>query len=141
MLVTEEFNVDTVCVGDVVEVETSTTPVVLTVTHPRRPCHRFANKYGSRDHFFGFMHRGLAGIFCSVKTSGTLDIANARVTVVARPHPQWTLRRCNALIYGATQWNKEPFWRGTPSELDELIALPELGSWQWKEYLQTLKQS
>ena len=133
LLVSETLNHDSLCVGDVLEVQTSGQPVVLVVTHPRRPCHRFATKYCSRDVFFRAMHRGLGGIFCSVHRGGTLDMPRAELKVVARPYPQWTLRRVNALVYGATGWDKMAKWRGTPEEARQLLAMPEFGEWQWKE--------
>lgn len=57
---------------------------------------------------------------------------------VERPHPEWP-RRINRLVYGQTGFDK-PHWLGTNRELDELLAVPELAHWQWRDFLVEVKQ-
>jgi MOSC domain-containing protein YiiM len=137
ILVSDGFNVDTLCLGDVITCD-EVPSLRLVVTHVRRPCMRFAVVFSKRT-FLRIMHRGLAGIFLSVKSRGTLETAGATLRVVERPHPQWPLRRLNKLVYGRTGFDKLPRWQGTPAELEELLAIDELGMFQWKDFLQKIK--
>jgi len=137
LLVSAEFNIDSLCIGDVITCDEAES-IRLVVTHVRRPCARFAAVF-SHAAYLRIMQRGLGGIFLAVDSGGVLDTPGALFRVAERPHPAWPLRRVNALVYGAST-SASPKWRGTLRELDELLALRELGEFQWKDVLRKAKE-
>ena len=59
---------------------------------------------------------------------------------MARPHPEWTVKRLGDLLYsaggvGAGTWAS---WSGSAGELAEAMALPELARIEWKDEMAKL---
>jgi len=136
ILVGPEFNIDSLCLGDVIACDQAPT-LKLVVTHVRRPCQRFASLY-SKQTFLRIMRQGLGGVFLAVKNPGELSISEATLYVIERKHPEWPLKRVNRLIYGESGFDKQPKWLGNDSELDALLRIPEFGEFQWKDYLRSV---
>lgn len=142
ILVSDEFNLDSVCIGDVIEIE-GLDSIRLTVTCVRVPCKRYKMYYNSKAVYERIFRRGLAGFFVKVQGTGRLTDAHQSLRVVKRPHPNWTLRRLYSLLYGqGDPESKTPKWVGTKDELQELLGIPELMDFQYKDRLKELvKQS
>ena len=60
---------------------------------------------------------GLAGFFCRVVEEGELDDGDC-LSVVERPHPQWSLERVSRLLYGMPGVAETPAYR-IPGERPE----------------------
>lgn len=111
---------ETACIGDTVQAGTA----LLQVTQPRLPCWKLAARW-SRPDLVGLVEEtGWSGWYLRVLEPGVVA-AGSPVTLVARPHPAWTVRE--AFRVGRL--------RGDPS-LGELTALPELSA-AWRERLLT----
>jgi len=111
----------------------------------RLPCSRNDTKSGPRVRATA-ARNGLAGAFCrmlapgggggSVRVGDTLELRE-------RPHPQWTLQKVSALVYGGELGEKYPYRaeRRKPiteeerEALRELLACPELAQCEWKDMI------
>lgn len=137
----ENFYVDglaqtELCLGDVLAVGGAQ----LEVASPRRPCAKW-NKVHNMEAFlhgdpkgnvqhFALTH-GLGGVYLRIKQPGEIKIG-ASISLLARPHPQWTLGRVADLVYGNATVHpstgiaeqKGEAWSGTDAELMELISMP-----------------
>ena len=67
--------------------------------------------------------------------------AGDSLTLLARPNPEWSLKRLGDLVYSAAEVNQEHWvqWLGTAGELEELIAMPQLAMTEWKEELLAIR--
>lgn len=80
---------DSVCIGDVYQVGDA---VRLQVSQPRQPCHQIYKALGIRGikRMVAQTHRG--GWYLRVLQEGLVE-AGLPITRLARPHPDWTVRR------------------------------------------------
>jgi MOSC domain-containing protein YiiM len=116
------------CIGDVF----ASGDVRLQVSSPRRPCEYWNIVHGQKDgngpdvRHHALTHT-LAGFFFRVLTSGELHVED-QLTLIARPHPEWTLKRLGDLVYANAGVQRQDWvaWSGTAEEREQLIALPEL---------------
>merc|ERR1712232_448008 len=60
-----------------------------------------------------------------------------RIILVKRPNPKWNSNRLCELMYSETNlMYKIPRWIGTQEEIDEILNMPELTYYEWKEVLE-----
>eukprot|EP00455_Lapot_gusevi_P024410 TRINITY_DN2538_c0_g1_i2.p1 TRINITY_DN2538_c0_g1~~TRINITY_DN2538_c0_g1_i2.p1 ORF type:complete len:315 (-),score=38.44 TRINITY_DN2538_c0_g1_i2:27-971(-) len=138
------LNSTNVCVGDIFHVfrDPSPTPCcILQVSNPRLPCYKVDVTHGKHFNINGVRHycmkRGIAGWFCRVLSEEGTIKAGDRIELVERKYPKWTLENISDAVYG-TMSNlsyhvKE--WHRPMEELFELVNMPELGWFEWREQL------
>lgn len=83
-----------VCVGDVYRVGDAT----VQVSQPRGPCWKLARRWRVKDLAVRFQHTGFTGWYLRVLAEGTVQ-AGQHLTLVRRPHPEWTIARANQVKY------------------------------------------
>ena len=141
------------CIGDVFAVAGKTTR--LQVSSPRRPCDKWNMTHNPGDPTHRLGHEAdvpdgnvrhwclthtLGGIFFRVLDAGDIAVGDT-LELVERPYPQWPLKRVGDLLYGQAGVHPDTFmkgeaWSGSTEELDELLAMKELATAEWKEVLQ-----
>jgi MOSC domain-containing protein YiiM len=110
----------TVCIGD----RWQAGSVLLEVSQPRQPCWKMARRWQLPDLPKQVIATGRSGWYLRVLAGGSLA-AGARLELVARPRPTWTVARASHLLY------HEP---DNVAGLEDLAAVPEL-SRAWREEL------
>ena len=132
-------DVSDLAIGDVFEVEGGHSPLIIEITAPRKPCIHVNKKIGTPNGLAGIqayaLSNFLSGWFARVIVSGELS-DGMRLTRKAHPNPKWTLTYITKALYGEgsrlqsmaciASWNRDR------SELEELISLPQLGEYEWK---------
>jgi hypothetical protein len=121
--------------GDVIVVERAAcTVALLQVSSPRRPCSRVDQRFGRTFTAQGVRaeaaRTGAAGIMLRVLQAGSVAAGDA-VRVLQRAHPDWSVLRAAALLYGhptacmmySTRNVKLSEWMGSLQELREVTAL------------------
>ena len=88
---------DTVCLGDIVRVGS----VELEVSQGRQPCWKLDDRFEARRVAAQVQSTGRTGWYYRVRQGGTLQ-AGDTLGVVARPHPDWPLRRLSGLLFQRT---------------------------------------
>ena len=109
-----------VCIGDRYTINDA----ILEVTQPRQPCWKLARRWRLPDLPKRVVRTSRTGWYLRVIQSGTIE-AGQEVTLLSRPHPEWTIARANQVYYT----------KGGPTDLRrELAMLPELAE-AWREEL------
>ena len=111
-LVSTEINEANICIGDTFAVGST----VLQVTQPRQPCFKLNHRFQLPSMARRVQETGRTGWYYRVLTPGMIT-AGDTMTLVDRPHPAWTLRHLQHVLYVDTL-NEEA--------LRELIDLPTL---------------
>ncbi len=107
-----------VCVGDTWRIGAQ---VVVQVSQPRQPCWKQAKRWGIKDLVVRILDTGRTGWYLRVLSEGAISPGD-ELTLVARPHPDWTVARANQVMH---------FDRTDPDLARSLASLPELsGSWR-----------
>ncbi|MDX2194286.1 MAG: amidohydrolase [Gemmatimonadales bacterium] len=112
-----------VCVGDTYRVG----DVTLQVTKPRQPCNTLARRHARRNMVNETYDNGRYGWYLRVLTPGTVGAGDA-VTLLDRPHPEWTVRRTQDVM-------RHP--KRHPEAAKALAHLPALAA-NWREKLAEL---
>lgn len=126
-------------IGDVFEIEGGHSPLVVEITAPRKPCCYMNQKHGTENGEKGIQnyahHNILAGWFARVLIAGDLK-EGMKFIRKKHPNPRWTLNYIHKALYGegnrleslmnVSSWNRER------KELEDLVALPQLGEYEWK---------
>lgn len=105
-----------VCLGDVFQVGSAR----VQVSQPRQPCWKQARRYAMNDLVVRIVRTGRTGWYLRVLTEGHMEAGDV-MTLLERPHPEWTIERANQVMHVAK----------TNRELSlELAACPALAqSW------------
>lgn len=129
-------------IGDVFAVEGGPTvsTLVIEVTSPRKPCFHVNKKNGTSMGTKGMQRHtltyGLAGWFTSVIVAGELR-DGMRLVRIKHPNPKWTLSYISKKMFGEASKKNHALckaeWLGRKKELEELIDLPQLSTYEWKE--------
>jgi MOSC domain-containing protein YiiM len=115
----------TVCIGDRFRLGGDRADaVILEVSQPRQPCWKISRRWKHKTLTKLVGTTGRTGWYCRVIKEGVAHVGDP-LTLLERPHPQWTVARANDLLMGR--------------ELDryavmELMALEQLSP-SWKESL------
>jgi len=111
-----------VCIGDVYDVGAAR----VQVSQPRSPCRTLARRWGRLDLPKLVVQSGRTGWYLRALRSGQVE-AGERLTLIERPHPEWTIDRVNRISYGLD-----------PDDLErqraELAAVPALSP-DWRDGL------
>ncbi len=108
---------ESVCIGDVF----ATGAAVLQVTAMREPCSTLARRHGRRGLEKEVWATGRSGWYLRVLAEGAIE-AGMPITLVERPHPEWTVRRAGLVRRDRTR---------RPDEARALARLPEISS-RWR---------
>lgn len=111
----------TVCVGDTWRVGAALT---LQISQPRQPCWKQARRWNNPDLVVRMIETGRTGWYYRVLAEG-LAAAGDELTLLARPHPEWTVARANQVMH-TDKTNVE--------SARALCSLPELSA-SWKHEL------
>lgn len=119
----ENFTVDgleesDVCIGDTWRVGDT---AIVQVSQPRQPCWKLARRWQRKSFALEVQDSCKTGWYFRVLTEGQVQ-AGARLTLLERPHPRWTVLRANRVMHHK---------KHDALLAAELAALPELSaSWQ-----------
>jgi MOSC domain-containing protein YiiM len=83
-----------VCVGDVFEVGSAR----VQVSQPRQPCWKQARRYAINDLVVRIVRTGRTGWYLRVQREGLVEAGDV-MTLIERPHPQWTVERANQVMH------------------------------------------
>ena len=89
-----------VCIGDIYQVG----GIVVQITQPRQPCWKLARRWRIKDLAARVEQTGRTGWYFRVLQIGAVE-APAELTLVERPHPQWTVEEANQIMHHRkTDW-------------------------------------
>jgi MOSC domain-containing protein YiiM len=101
-LTVEGLDENTVCIGDVYQVG----PVRFQVSHPRQPCATLARRHQIPDMVAMVWQNGRSGWYLRVLIEGAVE-AGQPVERLARPNPEWTVRRAARAMLARQQNSEE----------------------------------
>ena len=143
-----DFDSGHICIGDEYHVLRGArdvdTKLRVQVASPRLPCSRvdkaLGNTFGSRGIRAQCARTGQAGFFLRVLVPGTLRVGD-RLVRTKHPHPAWSVRRVQRLLYShpntvtryAMRGALREEWMGTQAELRELGHVKELAVCEYRE--------
>jgi len=110
-----------VCIGDCWQAG----DVLFEVTQPRQPCWKMSRRWQIPDLAAQVIANGQSGWYLRVLSGGEIA-ADTPLSVVARPHADWTVARAGRVMHHEKQ---------NLAAAAELAALPELSA-TWKQTLQ-----
>lgn len=110
----------TVCIGDTFEIGTAR----LQVSQPRQPCATLARRHRVPDLISVVRANGRSGWYLRVLREGSLQ-AGDELTLMDRPHPEWTVGRATRAMLG----------RQSAPEEARSLALCEALSPGWRRHL------
>lgn len=96
--------------------------LVLEVSQPRQPCWKMGRRWGLVDLPKRVVQNGKSGWYSRVVSEGEL-VAGAELTLISRPHAEWTVARANRLLFHESD---------DTAALEALANLPELSA-AWRE--------
>lgn len=108
-----------VCVGDIFQVGSCK----LQISQPRQPCWKLSQRWGLADLSNRVMESGQTGWYLRVIETGQLEAGDS-IALIDRPHPEWTIRSANDVMYVDRSAARDR----------ELAACPAL-SGAWKDQL------
>ena len=97
------------CMGDHLRIGN----ILFEISQTRQPCWKLNHRFGVQDMALRVQQSLLTGFYCRVLQAGTLAAGDA-IKLVARPYPNWPLKRLLTLLYQNTL------------DVDSLIAALEL---------------
>lgn len=106
----------TVCLSDRFHLGTA----VLEVSQGRQPCWKLNDRFGIPDMARRVQDSGRSGWYYRVLQPGHAQ-AGDHLACIERPHPDWSLARLAALLYGRVL---------DPALLEPALALPLVPSWR-----------
>lgn len=109
------------CIGDIYQLDEA----LVQISQPRSPCYKLNARFGYEAFSVLVQANGRTGWLLRVLTPGVLN-AQAKLTLVARPHPQMSVQRAADIMFNRT-FNAE--------DLQELAQLTEL-SLGWRQKAQ-----
>ncbi len=106
-----------VCLGDRFRIGDSE----VQVSQPRQPCWKIARRWGEKTMTKRVIQTGRTGWYLRVLMPGEIE-AGMELVLLDRPHPSWTVRRANEMMFGKDV---------DRADLSELMAIDEL-AYAWK---------
>ena len=111
---------DEVCIGDLFEVGSA----IVQVSQPRQPCWKLARRWRVKDLAAQVERNGRTGFYFRVLRHGEVAAGDS-FQLRERPHPEWTLARCNRIMHQ----------REGGAEADRALAECPALSGSWKDGL------
>ena len=133
-LVMEPITEDTISIGDTFQIGGA----VIQVSQPRQPCWKPARRFKVKNLALLLQTTGRTGWYFRVLQEGFVEEGQT-FTLVDRPSPQWTIRKCNQVIHAKPQDFEEirelsqceflaPGMRATLAKRVELKETPDIRS-------------
>jgi MOSC domain-containing protein YiiM len=85
---------ESVCIGDTYRIGKA----VVQVSQPRQPCWKPARRWNVPDLALRMQNTGRTGWYFRVLEEGAVE-TGTEVILLDRPYPQWTIARCNEIMY------------------------------------------
>lgn len=104
-----------ICLGDRLQIGT----VILEVAQGRQPCWKLNDRFGVPNMARRLQETLRTGWYCRVLQEGELGAGDA-VTLLARPHPDWSVARLMEVLYRRCL---------DPQILTEVLTLPLVPGW------------
>ncbi|VBB75091.1 Putative phthalate 4, 5 dioxygenase oxygenase reductase subunit [Podospora comata] len=98
-LVLSFMNERNVCIGDIFEISDST--AVLQISLPRQPCFKLNHRFHLPNFAPNTYRLSRTGYYFRVLTPGPVEAGN-KLTLVSRPHPDWTIERIQRYLHKET---------------------------------------
>jgi MOSC domain-containing protein YiiM len=111
---------ETVCIGDTYQIGNA----IVQISQPRIPCWKPARRWGIDDLTSRMETTGRTGWYFRVLKEGEVE-SGQEVQLLERPYPEWTVAKCNQLIYHKT---------GDRNTILKLAACPSLAE-EWVKML------
>ncbi|WP_373895724.1 MOSC domain-containing protein [Virgibacillus natechei] len=108
------------CIGDIFHIGEA----VVQVSQPRRPCWRPARRWRIKDLAIQIQREGMTGWYFRVLKEGEIQ-AGDHLSLQERPFPEWTVMKCNDVMYNQKQ----------DTELAGRLAACELLAPSWRKTL------
>ncbi|KKB40115.1 MOSC domain-containing protein [Bacillus thermotolerans] len=90
----EGITEDQVSIGDIFQLDEA----VVQVSQPRKPCWKPARRFKVKDLALRIQRTGRTGWYLRVLQEGRVQAGQA-LTLIERPLPEWTVARCNKVMY------------------------------------------
>jgi MOSC domain-containing protein YiiM len=119
-LAVEFMDENSVCIGDTYQFGES----IIQVSQPRRPCWKPARRHRTLDLAVQIQETGRTGWYFRVLKEGLVH-GGEELTLLERPYPEWTIARCNEVMYE----------KKGDLKLAEELASCEFLAESWKETL------
>lgn len=119
-LTVQGLDENTVCIGD----RGQAGDVMFQVSQPRQPCWKMSRRWRIADLAQQVIHNGRSGWYLRVLSEGNLT-AGTSLTLVERPHPDWTIARASRVMHHD---------KHNLAAAAALASLPELSA-SWRETL------
>lgn len=87
-----------VCIGDIFQIGDA----LLQLSQPRQPCWKMARRWRVKDLALLAQQNGRTGWYFRVLREGMLE-AGMTLTLVDRPHPEWTVAAANTVMHHRKQ--------------------------------------
>jgi MOSC domain-containing protein YiiM len=91
---TEGWFESEICIGDSFEIGSA----IVQVSQPRQPCGTLARRWRVKDLPARVIHANKTGWYLRVLQEGEVH-AGLAFTLLARPHPEWTIAAANEVMY------------------------------------------
>lgn len=132
--VMDQITEDMVSIGDTFQIGEA----VVQVSQPRQPCWKPARRFKVKTLALLLQNTGRTGWYFRVLTEGNVEARQA-FTLVDRPHPEWTIQKCNQVIHAKKQNFEEirqlaqcellaPGMRATLAKRVEMMETPDIRS-------------
>lgn len=89
-----QMDESTVCIGDTYKFGEA----LIQVSQPRRPCWKPARRFKVLDLALRIQDSGRTGWYFRVLKEGYVE-AGSQLELIERPYPQWTIAKCNEVMY------------------------------------------
>ena len=119
-LAIENMDENSVCIGDSYQFGEA----VIQVSQPRRPCWKPARRFRTMDLALRIQNSGRTGWYFRVIKEGIVQGGEV-LTLLERPYPEWTIAKCNEVMYD----------KKDDLDLAEKLAACELLAENWKQTL------
>ncbi|RKQ12318.1 MOSC domain-containing protein [Oceanobacillus bengalensis] len=83
-----------VCIGDTYQFGDA----IIQVSQPRRPCWKPARRFRIVDLALRIQQTGRTGWYFRVLKEGSVQ-SGQQLTLLERPYPEWTIAKCNEVMY------------------------------------------
>ncbi|WP_188208183.1 MOSC domain-containing protein [Alkalibacillus aidingensis] len=93
-LAVQSMDEHSVCIGDRYQFGDS----VIQVSQPRKPCWKPARRFNINDFALRIQQTGRTGWYFRVLEEGYVQ-SEVELSLLERPYPQWTIAKCNEIMY------------------------------------------
>jgi MOSC domain-containing protein YiiM len=93
-LAVENMDETSVCIGDSFQFGEA----IIQISQPRRPCWKPARRFRTMDLALRIQNSGRTGWYFRILKEGYVQ-GGIELTLLERPYPEWTIAKCNEVMY------------------------------------------